>query len=564
MNSANITGFSARGDLGVAPQRTVAKGDEGKKPSVDFRQLMQRSVAKGGQAVNVDRGNAYSVKDMSVERKEISSLESPKQEKINNDNKDSKAQTPTDMNGTKEKVDAVGKDVEAAVKEEVTEELGITDEQLEEAMEVLGLSYVDLLDPANMQMLLQQVSEDVPDLAMDVLSLSPTEMVGNLEDAAANVLAGSDLAPEEMGALLSEMVPVDEPVVMESFSNILEKAGIPTDMLEAMSIRQDANVVAPRMEREDMPNVSIIEVVDDEPETIVVSVTRQPESMTEAAAEAAAGDETVGLKLMEDMVADEVAASSLEDDADVLPLDESVEVDATMTMVTSLEGEASDEDFGGNLGGNMADDASAMTFEGDDGLAQTLGNTAAQTLQSNFNEAIAAARQVADTAATYASIDTANIMEQIATNAQTTINNEVTRMEMELNPQSLGRMIMQVESNADGVVTAKLIAQNEAVREALETQMNVLRENLNNRGVRVEAVEVTVGTHEFEQNLEENARGEGAYEGQDEKNGRQNQGRRMRNLNLNDLDGMQGLMTEEEELAARMMRDEGNVLNYQA
>lgn len=38
----------------------------------------------------------------------------------------------------------------------------------------------------------------------------------------------------------------------------------------------------------------------------------------------------------------------------------------------------------------------------------------------------------------------------------------------------------------------------------------------------------------------------------------QNQKKARRSLNLNDLDGLSGLMSEEEELVAKIMRDNGN------
>ena len=78
--------------------------------------------------------------------------------------------------------------------------------------------------------------------------------------------------------------------------------------------------------------------------------------------------------------------------------------------------------------------------------------------------------------------------------------------------------------------------------------------------MKVDAVEVTVGTHEFEQNLEENAK-------QEEQQGQQmeeSQKQTRRNLNLDDLDGLSGLMTEEEQLAAQIMRDNGNQVDYTA
>ncbi len=582
VNSANITGFTARGDLGIAPQKAVAKGEEGAKTPVDFRQMMDRSVAKGGQTLNPGRDRITSVNRESEERKNISSFESPKQNTINEQNKNTVNEPKAKE--TTEAVSDAAKNVDEAVKDTVTSELGITDEQLEEAMEVLGLSYVDLLDPANMQMLMQQVAEDMPVLQTDIFSLSPEEMVGNIENAIASVLTEADLTPEEMGSLLAEMVPADEPVVMESFANILEQAGIPADMLEAgrekpgdmgQMIPQDTYdgkmpAAAIRTTgQEALPEVSVINVVDEEPENIVVNVVTQAET----AKEPISGMTQADIASVADDTAAAVADAKIEVPVDgVDALDEDApDMDVAFTMVQSTDVQEGDSETGftGNFSGSMADEmaedagaSEAATFSAEDGFSQVLNGT--QTQQPNFAETVAAARQVADAVTTYTQINTTDIMDQIATNAQTTITNEVTRMEMELNPVNLGRMIMQVESNTDGVVTAKLIAQNEAVREALENQLNVLRENLNNRGVRVEAVEVTVGTHEFEQNLEQNARGEDAYSGAEEQSGQQNRERRMRNLNMNDLEGMQGLMSEEEELAARIMRDEGNTLDFQA
>lgn len=46
------------------------------------------------------------------------------------------------------------------------------------------------------------------------------------------------------------------------------------------------------------------------------------------------------------------------------------------------------------------------------------------------------------------------------------------------------------------------------VKEALESQIADLKQNMNQAGVKVDAVEVTVGGHEFERNLEQNAKQE--------------------------------------------------------
>lgn len=107
---------------------------------------------------------------------------------------------------------------------------------------------------------------------------------------------------------------------------------------------------------------------------------------------------------------------------------------------------------------------------------------------------------------------------------------------------------------------AQIAAQNETVKEALETQAVELRQSLHQQGIKVDAIEVTVATHEFEQNLEQNAK-------QDEQMQKQQEEARpqmRRNLTLNDLDGLTGLMTEEEQLAARIMQENGNQVDLTA
>ena len=132
-------------------------------------------------------------------------------------------------------------------------------------------------------------------------------------------------------------------------------------------------------------------------------------------------------------------------------------------------------------------------------------------------------------------------------------------MEMQLNPENLGKIYLNV-SEKEGVVRAQIAAQNAAVKEALETQVMELRQSLNQQGIKVDAIEVTVATHEFEQNLEENARQEQQAQQQMEESQKQTR----KNLNLNDLDSMSGLMSEEEQLAAQIMRDNGNQIDFTA
>ena len=129
---------------------------------------------------------------------------------------------------------------------------------------------------------------------------------------------------------------------------------------------------------------------------------------------------------------------------------------------------------------------------------------------------------------------------------------------MQLNPANLGKVYLQVVSR-EGVITAQLAAQNEAVREALESQVAVLKENMNQQGIKVEAIEVTIASHEFERNLEQNQ--QSPAQEQQEENARKSS---RRNINLNSPEEMEGAMTEEEDLVAKIMTDQGNSVDLTA
>lgn len=151
--------------------------------------------------------------------------------------------------------------------------------------------------------------------------------------------------------------------------------------------------------------------------------------------------------------------------------------------------------------------------------------------------------------------DTQNIMRQIMDYMKINLKADMSTMEMQLHPASLGTLQVQVASKG-GVVTANFITQNEAVKAALESQMVQLQEQFEEQGVKVEAIEVTVSTHQFEQNLEQGRRGSG----QEQEPARRG---RTRKINLNDSFSPEE-MEEEDILAKDIMIANGNTVDYTA
>jgi flagellar hook-length control protein FliK len=100
--------------------------------------------------------------------------------------------------------------------------------------------------------------------------------------------------------------------------------------------------------------------------------------------------------------------------------------------------------------------------------------------------------------------DIREIANQIIEQIRVTIRPEQSSMELQLNPEHLGRVNLSIQSK-DGVMTAQFVVQNEISKEAIESQLHTLKETLNQQGIKVEAIEVTVAAYSFEQNSQNNA-----------------------------------------------------------
>lgn len=89
-----------------------------------------------------------------------------------------------------------------------------------------------------------------------------------------------------------------------------------------------------------------------------------------------------------------------------------------------------------------------------------------------------------------------DIVNQIVKEIRINIKPDSTGMELQLNPENLGKVNLSVTTK-DGMLTAQFNVQNSIAKEAIESQVQVLKENLNNQGVKVESIEVTVSNFTF-------------------------------------------------------------------
>ena len=91
-----------------------------------------------------------------------------------------------------------------------------------------------------------------------------------------------------------------------------------------------------------------------------------------------------------------------------------------------------------------------------------------------------------------------DIVNQVVEKLQSSMQDGQTTLEMQLNPERLGKMLVSVTSR-EGVMTANFTVQNEEARAALESQIISLRENLEQRNLKVDAGEVSVSDFTFSQ-----------------------------------------------------------------
>lgn len=174
----------------------------------------------------------------------------------------------------------------------------------------------------------------------------------------------------------------------------------------------------------------------------------------------------------------------------------------------------------------------------------------AQTVADRLEQAVAKTDAVTSSYATSESV-----MNQIQDAIRVIQTQDMTEMELQLHPASLGNLRIQIAAK-EGVVTAVFTTENEAVRAALESQLVTLKENFEQQGVKVEAVEVTVASHAFEQNL--NGDESQAGEQMPEKK------RGSRRISLNDLtaDNLEEELSDEDRIVAEMMKENGNTVDY--
>lgn len=469
----------------LMPTATVANAKQTSAKDAsggDFRQMMQmqKSSAIAPQVVQ-SAGNAGKIERAPQMENKRSDVSLAKQ--------DDKGMAQT--KDVKDKTDAFAKDVKDAIKDE----LDVTDEQIEKAMEDLGLQFLDLTDQSNLAALVTKLSGSEDSASLLVSDAFP-QIVLKVNDLAGGL-------QEDLGISMEDLQQMAELVTTD-----VEEAGTTDNLHEPAKATEGTE--------------ETMQKTEDVKDTVVAEeATEQVEIPTEDTIEPTKTDETDELVTAgsKDVTTEKQTDQGQEDATDQ-------DTDAFLKQQTKTE------------------------------IHPTQDLTPMQA-ESPITE-FASHMEPTVELPTGESVSVQSIIDQIVEASRTTMDGDKTTVEMLLHPEGLGKVLMEV-TEENGQVKAHIYTQNEQVKEALENQMFQLKEQMNQSQTKVQSVEISVGTHEFERNLE--AGQQNQEQGQEGQNQRP---KKMRNLNMNDLDDLQGLMTQEEELVTKMMRDQGNTVNYTA
>jgi len=393
-----------------------------------------------------------------------------------------------------EKVEAVAEEIKDVIKDE----LDITDEELEKAMETLGLTILDLFNPQSLAQLVTEITGETDSVAL---------------------------------------------LMNDSFKNILDNVSTLTNQLLddlKISFEEVKEIVLPELKSENLEiNEELVKV--DLP-------TENPSKLEEVL------DDNQNLNPVEPQVVLTEQIKPMEGESVKPQQNIQTDINNPVEMKPQVDdnNNSSKQEFDFSKNAKTANDTPKATHEATVVHENLIVGQQEAAIEYSVEQEVV-------TLPTGETVRAESIVNQLVEQAKVLTDAESTTMEMTLNPEGLGKIFMEVTQKGD-VITAKIFTENDAVKQALENQMATLRTELNQNSTKVTSIEVSVGAHEFERNLEQNARDESRREEQMSKQSSKRNSR----INLNSLDELSGIMSEEDMLIAQMMKDNGNTLDFQA
>lgn len=348
------------------------------------------------------------------------------------------------------------------IKDVITEELGITEEELVNAMAEAGLTFGDLLVPQNVSKLMAQIKDVEPAIIITDSQLSEqlADIVNSISELI-NVVADNN------------QVTLDE--VTGAFEELL---------------KEDTSLGQENTTKDVVKTVTVITNAETGKE---MTITMEGDRVTQTTTE-----------LTENPVMNENGANN----------------------------EDLNEEFSGKGENNQTGTFATNIINN---LSESIQNS--QMVQSDFSQIY--------------NVNQADVINQIIDSIRVNVKADTSTMELQLTPESLGKINLTVVAK-DGNITASITAQNDTVKAIIESQLIQLKEALNNQGLKVTDVEVTVAGQAFDQNFEGN--NDNAQNGQ--------AGGRRKFRGIDEL--VADVSEIDDSIVSQMMEQEGSSVNFKA
>lgn len=404
--------------------------------------------------------------------------------------------------GNDEKIDDVNsqlvekiEDAVAKIEEVIEGELDVSKEEIEKALETLGLTFIDLFNPQNLAEVVAKLTGEEESIVL-VMSDEFKTILDSVNDIANQLISETNKSFEELKEVFNTFIEPKEETIVNP---------------------EDVPFVEPEMDVNNEPEEKLVVTIEKPGEAVV------KEQLKEAP------DKEPQIDNQNEDVSETITKVS-KDNPNSQASDNNDE-SFVQTKAFQPEVKQAKESEIKNEGIIFAEPKFEITFSPEENIvALPTGET----------------------------VRAEEIVNQLVEQARVISDAETTTMEMTLNPEGLGKIFMEITQKGSEI-TAKIFTENDAVKQALESQMANLKIEMNQSSTKITSIEVSVGTHEFERNLEQDARNQQERQSREESSRKQTRG-----INLNSLDELSGLMSEEEQLIARMMQDNGNTLDYQA
>ena len=446
----------------VSHANTAKKTETAQEKEHDFRMIMNQAKNQAKQTVHQPNEEKVEKKDISQSKDtykaedEYETKETPKKEDFRSEeagkNKSDKLNNVSEAEPIDEEVETAVEGIVKEVMQEIEEMLEVSEEELLDILEQLGLQPIDLLNPDNMVSILTALTGEgsTIQLVMDEeMYLTLQDLMQMVEDKTQELMSATGLSDEELEAVMDQLKLLMNQQLSHEEMEMKQVQILPFESEEEV-VAEDGDVPVIVKNENDLQDVQTTEVTQDSPERIVEKT------------ETGKSEDSLFQEQQQNM--------------------------------QSFQ--------------NMSDEISQLAGE------SKLEGTG--------------------------TLNTESILKQLADYVKIQKGKELTEMELQLHPASLGNVKVTLATKG-GVVTAQLTTENEIVKNAIESQVSQLKQNLEEQGVRVEAIEVSVASHQMERNLEQNAK-DGEQEQKQETGGIHKI--RKTSINLNSFEDADELLEE--------------------